>query len=347
VRAMVSLVALSSMLLSGCVLQGVPDGLDADQAKTIETGTLDQDLTVARQMRAHWAECRNTAQKYGFWSNASLIPLAAGGAAAAIYKGSKDLITGIGLAAGTVIGTNSFIGASSIANGYQSGMNGMVCVSEDLGAYGAAGSKQSDAVTLDHNTTTLETQIVQASAVLAASTGLDMSSAAATAERVANPSVVTALATNEKALTQAISDAQTATVSARTELHLLSTVASFARDRIIDVDNIVAGKIKPGTVNYSALSGSILSTASGGNQPKAAASTGTVNAPAPPAHAAHAVGAAAAAAAVPTTPIADAANNSKQAADNLVSTTKNLQSETSDFDLSTQEANVTTCLKNL
>jgi hypothetical protein len=346
VRTIVFFFVLTPALLSGCVLQGVPDGLNADQATRIETGTLDQDLTVAREMRAHWADCRNTAQKYGFWSNASLIPLAAGGAAAAVYKGSKDLITGIGLAAGTVIGTNSFIGASSIASAYQSGMNGMVCVSEDLGAYGAAGSKQSDAVTLDHNTTTLETQIVQASAVLSASTGLDMSSAAATAERLANPSVVTALATNEKALTQAISDAQTAAASARTELHLLSTVASFARDRIIDVDNIVAGQIKPGTVNYSALSGSILSTASGGNQPKAAASAATVNAPAPPAHAAHAVGAAAAAAAV-TTPIADAANNSKQAADNLVSATKNLQNETSDFDLSTQEANVTTCLKNL
>ena len=345
-RILIPTLTLISALLAGCVLQGIPRGLTSDQLKTMETGTLDQNLAIARAARANWEDCRNTAQGYSFWSNAALIPLAAGAGAAAVYKGSKDLLAGIGLAAGTIVGTSSFIGASSIAGAYQSGMTGMLCISEDLGAYGAAGTKGADAATLDQNATSLETQTQQASTVLSASTGLDMFSPAATAERAANPGVVTALATNEKALTQAISDAQTAATAARVELQLFHSVPSFARDRIIDVDTIIAGKIKPGTVNYSTLSASILSAASGTGQPKPSSSTSTVKAPSPAAPSAHAPGRAPAVA-VPSTPIADATNNSKTAADALAVATKKLQTETSNFGLSAQETNVTTCLKNL
>lgn len=338
------LTVLSSLLMTGCVLQGVPRGLTREESKKIETGNLDENLSIARDVTYRWQNSRDAAERYTFWSNAALIPLAAGGAAAAVYKGSKDLLAGIGLAAGTLVGTNSFIGASSIASAYQAGMNGMTCVTKGLAVYGSAGTKPADASVLEQHATALEAQTPQASAVLNASTQVDMSSAAANAERVSNPGIVTALATNEKALTQAIGDAQNAAAAARTELHLFKSVAGFARDRIVDVNQVVAGKIKPGTVNYSTLSGSILSSASGA-QPRATPASAAVTPPTAPqaGWAKHP----ATAPATPSTPIADAAKNSKAAADDLVAASKKLSVETSDFDLSTQENTINTCVKNL
>lgn len=322
-------------LLSGCAeLRGIPQGLSADQTRSLGTGSLDNNLTVATELGSTWEGKRNSAYNYVFWSNAALIPLAVGGAVGAAFKGSKDLLTGIGIGAGAVIGTNTFVGAGAIGAAYQSGINGLSCISAGLAPYTASGSKSADAQRLGVDVLALEAQIATASTTLGQSMGLDLTSPQAMAERLANPSIVSTLANNEKALAQAISDSQAAAVGGHAELHLYATLGTYSRDRILDVNRIVEAKIKPSTVNYASLAASLLPAPIA---PKTQTPTTSTIAPAPPVHGAPA----------PATPIADAANATKRAADNLAGPTKKVTTETTDFDLTAQESSISSCIKSL
>src|SRR6185312_13366399 len=111
------LVLLIASCLLGCVpLRGSPDDITKDEIAALSATNLTANLSTAQTVAERWRGDRNKAYDYSFWSNATLIPLAAGGAGAALFKGSHDLVTGIGLAAGTLIGTNSFIGASPVGS---------------------------------------------------------------------------------------------------------------------------------------------------------------------------------------------------------------------------------------
>jgi hypothetical protein len=66
----------------------------------------------------------------------------------ALYKGSRDLVTGIGLTAGTLIGTNTFIGAADTGAVFQSGIIGMNCIYSRPSPY-AGTDKVADEVKLD------------------------------------------------------------------------------------------------------------------------------------------------------------------------------------------------------
>ena len=331
--------------VAGCAsLRGNPDDLTAAQYQSFSATDLSKNLTVAQDLAQRWKGDRNDTYDWVFWSNASLIPLAAGGAGAALYKGSRDLVTGIGLTAGTLIGTNTFIGAADIGAVYQSGIIGLNCVYSKLNPY-ADTDKANAAAKLAASATSLESLIAAGNQALQASTGLDMTSAAATAERTANPTVVTTLSNNEKVLSQTLANAQTAVTNAQSEVHLFATLPAYARDRIIDVDNLVGMRIKPKTVNYATLSASLSTPAA---PAKPAPVSGTTQSPAPPG--APAPGARlppGVAPPPPPTPIADAAKATKNASDNLVKPTQDLATATSTFDLSTQENNVASCIKSL
>lgn len=319
--------------LAGCAsLRGVPDDLSDTEYRAFSDTDLSANLHVAQQLAQSWRGDRNDAYDWVFWSNISLIPLAAGGAGAALYHGSHDLITGIGLTAGTLIGTNNMIGAAAIGADYQGGIVGLSCIYSRLSPY-VGTDKAKAARDLGKAADDLDQLIVTGNQALGQSTGLSLTSAAAQAERLADPSIVSTLANNESVLTQAIANAKIAVASARTETQLDATVATYARDRIIDVDNIVAMKIKPNTVNFAALSSS-LATPAAAQQPPAIA--GATQQPKPPVHK---LGGA--------TPIADMAKATKRAADDLITATQNLSASTSAFGLSTQESNVALCIKNL
>ncbi len=331
-----------TLLLSGCAeLRGIPQGLSATQIESLGSASLDTNLATARTLESTWEGDRNSAYNYVFWSNAALIPLAVGGAVGAAYKGSKDLIAGIGIGAGTVIGTNAFVGAGAIGAAYQSGIDGLSCITANLAPYTSRGTKPADAQHLYTDVTALEMLIGTASTTLGQSTGLDLTTPAATAERLANSNIVAVLANNEKALAQAVADSQATALAAHAELHLYATLDSYSRDRILDVNRIVGAKIKPATVNYASFAASLSPTPAAA--PKAQnpvtptiAAVGHAAAPrAPPV------------AGVPPTPIADAANDSKRAADDLAAPTKRIVIETADFDLTAQEANIAACLKSL
>lgn len=331
-----ALTILSS--LGGCAsLRGQPDGLTKTDFEAFKATTLAKNLEVAQTLAERWRGDRKEAYDWVFWSNASLIPLAAGGAGAALFKGGKDLITGIGLAAGTVIGTNSFIGAADLGAAYQGGIIGLSCVYSKLSPYtDPAKIAAGGALITDANA--LTTLIATANQKLVASTNLDLTSKEATAERIANPSIIAVLSNNEKVLTQTITNAQAAVTGALSEGHLFATLPTYARDRIIDVDNIVGMRIKPKTVNFAALSAS-LSTPAPAPTPQTPVSGVAQPPPAPGAHAAVAT--------PPPTPIAQAAKDTQDQVNILTKTTLALVKSTSDFDLSTQENNVATCLKNL
>ena len=341
-----ALLVLLGVGMSGCAtLQGIPEQLSADDVSKFSDTDLKANIAIARELALKWQTDRNTSYKWAFWSNASLIPLAVGGAGAALYKGSTDLVIGFGLAAGAVAGTNAFIGAADIGAAYQAGINGLNCVATHLGPYVASSAKSSEAQLLHNAATALQKEVDDANKALLDSMSLDLTKPPASEELKTNPTVVNVLAVNEKVLTQAIIDANAAINSALTEFGVYNEVAKYARDRIFDIDNLIGNRIKPKTVSYASLSASLNSTAPA-TPPKLTPSGGTAKSPQSPAPPVHKAGAPAVAVAPPT-PIADAAKATKSAADNLATPTKNLGTATSNFGLSAQENDVATCIKNL
>jgi hypothetical protein len=331
------MLALACFLTGCAALRGQPDGLTKENFQAFSGTDLAKNLEVAQSLADIWRKDRKYTYDWVFWSNASLVPLAAGGAGAALFKGSKDLITGIGLAAGTVFGTNTFIGAADLGAAYQSGLNGLNCIYVRLSPYTDA-NKKSAAAKLLTDSNDLNNEIGTAARSLAASQALPLGDPLEVAERTANPTIMSTLSSNEKTLTQAIASAQAAVSAAISEEHLFDTVATFARDRIMDVDNIISMRIKPKTVNFSILSNTLSTPApippppGAGVAPVVAASGGITILNAPLSD---------------KTPIAKAADDALRDANSLMTRTQHLVTDTAVFDLSTQENNVATCLKNL
>ena len=336
-------VLASISVLSGCsTLQGVPQGLSRAQLASLSDRDLNKNLDTGRDLSETWEGCRNEAQRYLFWSNAGLIPLASAGAATVFYKASKDVIGGIGIVAGTLIGINTFVNARSVAGAYQAGVNGLSCLTLKLQPYVENSEKATAADQLFKLIETLDSQLSSAKGTLQDSQSVAMGSKDAIKERNDNPTIVVALATNEKALSQALSDAQTALNAAQQEYSLFKGVAGYAAARIRDINLAVAGKVSPSEVNYANLVSSISSLTSVSTPPATTPAT-----PVTQAVPSGANGQPVPAGLVANTPLATAADNDKSAAEALSKATKAISLATSDFGLNTRENEVLACVKAL
>lgn len=337
------------LVLAGCTsLQGVPIGLTRPEKVNLSSGVLKTDLDTAMNLSDRYEDARNSALHYVFWSNAPFLPLGVAGAGAIYYKGSKDLIAGLGIAAGSLLATNTFINARGVAKAYQSGMDGLACVTTKLRVYEAGGPKVPDSEALKSDADKLELAIAAGSSALAGSLAASLAGPAAEGERTANPTVVSVLAGNEKALTQAIADAQATIDAARNEVGLFNRLPGYCADRIRDINSIVGSKISPSDVNYTSLLSSLSALTTQPAPPKGAAAAVAPAAPLVASLAAAKSGGSSSKMQKPaSTALAVVAQRAKDTSDEIAALTKKLVAETTAFDLSTQERDIAACIKSL
>ena len=361
VRLTIGVVALLGMCswLGGCEsLRGIPDGLTNSDYKTFRYNDLSKNLNVAQALAHKWRHDRDEAYDWKFWSNISFIPLAAGAGGAALFNGSPDLISGIGLAAGTLVGTNAMIGAGHIGSVYQRGIMGLECVYARLSPY-AYGSTSRNVSGLTKTTFVgkrlaeqelgadakkLEKLITSGGRALKAAQNVPLTTSAAKAEETAYPNVVSTLANNESVLAQAISSAKVAASAADSEIFLFDTIADYARDRIMDVNYFVAMSIKPNAVNFSSLSETLAAPATPSAPPAVEGST--MSAPTPPPGSGTPDGAIVVVRPV-SNRIRNAVSQTQSAAKYIIATARNVVSETKLFGLSAQENKIASCIRNL
>jgi len=329
-RISVWLCISSCIFLASCAsLKGIPQGLTDQNTADMAKNTLEDSLKVSNDLSKTYKTARDENLDYAFWSNVAFVPLAAGAAGAIAFNAYKDLLAGIGIAAGSLGGLNVFINARANAKVYQSGMNGLACISTNLTPYLTLNADALEAEVL-----ALGGQIALANQTLAEATSLRFDTPQQIAEIKSNPLVVTTLAASERILTQAIADAQKALGDGESETVLFAGIATFAASSIRQVDAIVASKITQPDISFSALQSSITGLT------KAPAATPK---PAPPAAGAHAI-----VPAVPsTTPIADAANDAQRSSQTLAKATTEMSAHAQKFGLSTQQKAVGDCIKGL
>lgn len=329
----ITLCVLSCVFLASCAnLQGIPSGLTDQNSTDLEKNTLSDSLKVASDLKKTYETARDNNLKYAFWSNVTFVPLAAGAAGAIAFNAYKDLLAGIGIAAGSLAGLNMFVNARANAKVYQSGMNALLCVRTSLGPYLTVSSEP-----LTAGVPALADRITQASRTLTDATSLKFDTPQQIAEIRNNPLVVTTLASSEKTLTQAIADAKKTLGDAQAELGLYAGIASFAAGSIRQIDSVVASKITQPDISFSALEASILGltkapTPASTTPPKPAPAPipGVLLRPAPPS----------------STPIADAAAEAQKSARALADEAAALTGELQKFGLSAQEKTVADCIKN-
>jgi hypothetical protein len=321
---------LCSLFLASCAtvqenLQGIPQGLTSQDRQTIAQGQLATTLQVANDLEARYQTARDDNLRYAYWSNVAFIPAAMVAAGAIAFNAYKDLLAGVGIAAGGLAGFNTFVNARNNAKIYQSGMNGLDCITTKLSPYVNA-----KAESLQRTTDNLESALVEAQIALALDQSFKFNTKNEIAEIRNNPLAVTSLAGAEKVASQAISDAQKALSDAQTEIALYSSAPFFAADGIRKVNVLVSSKISQSDVNYSSLLTSI---------------SGLTKAPTPAPKAAAPAAAAPAAAAPPSaTPIADATAMTLDLAQKLAKQTAALIAATQQSGLAAQEKAVTDCL---
>lgn len=361
IRLTIGVVALLGMCswLGGCEsLRGIPDGLTNSDYQTFRYNDLSKNLNVAQALAHKWRHDRDEAYDWKFWSNISFIPLAAGAGGAALFKGSHDLISGIGLAAGTLVGTNAMIGAGHIGSVYQRGIMGLECVYARLSPYSygsisrSVSGKRAIIIVgkrlaerdLGTDAKNLEKLITSGGRALTAAQNVSLTTSAAKAEETAYPNVVSTLANNESVLAQAISSAKVAASAADSEIFLFDTIADYARDRIMDVDNFVAMSIKPNAVNFSSLSETLAAPATPSAPPAVEGST--MSAPTHPESPFTTSGETKSPHSVPNQ-IRSAVTQTQSEAKKIIAATRKVVGETKLFGLSAQENKITSCIRNL
>ncbi len=312
---------IACLLLSSCAsLEGIPQGLSAEDRTDISSGDLARAFKAADNLSSTYAKARNENLRYAFWSNVPFVPLAAGSAAAIYSKASKDVLATIGIVAGSLIGFNSLINARSNEKSYGSGIAALLCLQTNLEPYVKKNTRE-----LDDKSGALIGLIESAKETLEGSQNV-LSAENADAEISANQKVVGTFASNQKDLSQAITDAQAAVGAAENEVGLFDTLPIFVANGIRQIDATVANKVGQGDISYSGLVTSI---------------SASTTPPAPP----HSAAPPDKSKANSETPVADSAKALLTTTTDLKQATAEVVSATKTFGLTAQEQTVSTCIK--
>lgn len=325
------------LLLASCAnVRGIPAGLTDENQTNLASQDLQKTFSVALALQATYRNARDDNLNYVYWSSVPFFPIAAA-AAGAIYGKHNSRLASIGIAAGTLVGFNSFTNARANAKAYESGIVALACVYRSLSGYS---NRQSDASSFKDDAETLNSTLIPAAqSALSVSQSLNLNAGDAQAERAANPTVMSSLSTAEKSLTQAISDAQSAATGARNEKSLFDNLSAFGASNITQIDTIVAAKVTVADVNYSTLLTSISGYT---NAPKSPTTPSTTGAGTPSAEPKKMAGGA-----VPAAPIADAIKTMQSSISQLQQATSALTDKTSKFGLTAREQEVAACIKNI
>lgn len=312
------------LLLPACAnLQGIPSGLTAADKKDLASEDRKTVFAVADRLSDTYEEARNDNLRFAYWSNIPLIGAAAGAAGAIAYQAHRDVLAGIGIFAGTLVGFNTFTNARANAKVYQGGINALTCVRTKLAGYDNLGA---DPLGLRASTLALE----EGELALVTSQSL-LTNPTAVKERSADPNLASAQSANEKLLIQAISDAKQAIAAGRQEMASLSGLLAFTVDSIRQIDATVASKISQIDVNYSTLLSSIsgMTTAPKPAPTKAGAPQADVKIMSS------------------GTPVADVVKSMQSAIINLQRSTAALTEATTKFGLSARKQEVEACIKSV
>ena len=255
-RASALFVPMVLLLLSGCAttsLQGIPQGLTSTDKTTLGGNDVGASLKIAAALSDKYESARNENLQYIYWSNVPLIPLGIAAAGALYYGAHRDVLAGIGLAAGGLAAFNTFTNARANVTAYASGLNALGCLRGRLLSYVG---KDNDANTLAKDATALLGAIANAEASLSAYSGL-LSSADAAAEVKADPRVVTPYLTNLELLKTVVGEAKKVATAADKEAVAFRGLPVFLDANIREIDRKVAAKITLNPQSFDAVKTSV------------------------------------------------------------------------------------------
>jgi hypothetical protein len=243
-----TLVIGAVLLLSSCVnLQGIPLTLTAAQKADLASGDRVKALALVQSLSDSYEEARNDNLRFAYWSNVPFLALAAAAAGAVYYKAHRDVLAGIGIAAGTLVGFNTLTNARANAKVYQSGINALSCVQTKLGGYTSVGTLGLRIQALDGAVDTARRSVAASKRLL------DGADETANKERAANPRIGAAQMAAHTALEQAINDAIASRDAAEKEMHKFSTIAEAIRDKVRQIHIAVSAKITSADLNMEGL----------------------------------------------------------------------------------------------
>lgn len=331
------IVSLTTTLAACTSLQGIPPSLNDGQLKSLASREINQIFTVVDAMYTDYQEKRNDNLKYSFWSNAPFIPFAMAAALHTYHGGHQTALANIGVGAGGLAATNTFIGAGKNANVYQSAINSLSCL-EELRSYTSVplvdGSSVRSPKALKAPLKEVEEALANAQRSLHESIALNSASKEAQAELKANPGLAAVRTSNTAALQNAITAAQAAITSANQEIVKFGVLPDYIAGKVRRIAAYVSGNVKQQTVSYSDQVATLLSSL-----PKASSSADAKVAGAAPA-------APLVALVKQKQPLTEDIKNTETQTQKLVAATTDLVLATSNFRLTAAQNSVEACLAN-